>query len=51
MFIQEHFDKTFSVPNVKKGNVWKVFEITNGGIKSVNEFYNCSDQGEVEYYE
>ena len=51
MFIQEHFDKTFSVPNVKKDNVWKVFEITNGGIKSVNEFYNCSDQGEVKYYQ
>ena len=51
MFIQEHFDKTFSLPNVKKGNVWKVFEIKNGGIKSVNKFNNCSDQSEVKYYE
>lgn len=39
--------KTFSVPNGKKGNVWKVFEIKNGVIKSVNEFYNCSDPSEV----
>lgn len=43
--------KTFSVPNIKKGNVWKVFEITNSGIKSVNKFYNCSDPSEVKYYE
>ena len=43
--------KTFSVLNVKKGNVWKVFEITNSWIKSVNEFNNCSDPSEVKYYE
>ena len=39
--------KTFRVPNGKKGNVWKVFEITKTGIKSVNEFYNCYDPSEV----
>lgn len=39
---------TFFVPKDHVGTVWHVFDITEAGITSVNEFYNCSMPGDVE---
>lgn len=39
--------KTFSVPKNKNGTVWHVFDITEHGIKTFNNFYNCLDPSEV----
>ena len=34
--------KTFNVPKDMVGTVWHVFDITEEGIKTVNEFYNAT---------
>lgn len=39
--------ETFYVPKDQIGTVWHVFDITEDGIKVVNEFYNCSSAGGV----
>lgn len=39
--------KTFNVPKNVVGTVWHVFDITEEGIKSVNEFYNESSAAGV----
>lgn len=34
--------KTYNVPMNEIGTVWHVFDITENGIETVNEFYNES---------
>lgn len=47
VYAGNNLEKTFNVPKGEVGTVWHVFDIDEGGIKPINEFYNVTVASEV----